>query len=65
MLDSVVKLAREARKILLSTAFKQHAIHRLLAIAFGEILLQRPVVKRLAASAFEPGNVLGILDALQ
>src|SRR5438876_7922990 len=36
-----------------------------LAAALGEVILQRTVVKRLAAGALEPGNIVGVLHALQ
>jgi len=37
----------------------------LLGGAFGEIVIQRGIMKRLPAGAFEPGHVLGVFYSLQ
>src|SRR6058998_3364787 len=34
-------------------------------VSLGEVILQWTVVKRLAAGALEPGNIVGVLHALQ
>jgi len=36
-----------------------------LARALGQVVFQRTVVQRLAAGAFKPGHVIGVLHALQ
>ena len=36
-----------------------------LAVAFGEVVLQRAVVERLAAGALEPGHIVSVLHTLQ
>jgi hypothetical protein len=47
--DTVVNFRRQPGKIFLRTAFKEDAIHCLLTIAFGEVVLEGTIAQRLAA----------------
>jgi hypothetical protein len=49
----------------LSPARSRKTRYMLFAVAFGQIIFERPVVKLLAASPLEPSHILSVFRALQ
>jgi hypothetical protein len=62
--DAGSHIARESSEVLLSRTLDDDAEHRLALRKVGKHLLQRTEVKFLASRAFQPGNIFGILKAL-
>ena len=57
-------IGRESSEVLLSRTLDDDAIHRLALREIGKHVLQGTEVKLFSARAFQPGNIFGILKAL-
>ena len=57
-------IERESSEVLLSRTLDDDAIHRLALREIGKHVLQWTEVRLFSARAFQPGNIFGILKAL-